>query len=129
MPLESMSELSTVARAELAIANCDGRVVAAERWSEHIPPGRSDDTGKFDDGPTPGPPPVSITDLYQFVSGPEKLLLLAGVICALGAGLFMPMMTIVFGNTFEKLGVVETIPDRSVMGAPLRSRRPSTTKI
>jgi ABC-type multidrug transport system fused ATPase/permease subunit len=117
MPLESMAELSTVARAELAIANCDGRVVAAERWSEHIPPGSSDGAGKVDDGPTPGPPPASIAELYQFASGPEKLLLLAGVICALGAGLSMPMMTIAFGNAFEQLGVAETLPGRSVMGA------------
>ena len=116
MPLESMAELSTVARAELAIANCDGRVVAAERWSEHIPPGSSDGAGKVDDGPTPGPPPASIAELYQFASGPEKLLLLVGVICALGAGLSQPMMMIAFGNAFEQLGVAETLPGKSVMG-------------
>jgi len=62
---------------------------------------------------------ASFGHLFQFTSSFEKLLLFIGMLCALGCGAAMPTMLIAFGDTFDQLGVAETLPGQSVLGTEM----------
>ena len=50
-------------------------------------------------------PAASFSQLYQFTSLFEKMVLLIALLSALGAGAAMPMMLIAFGDAFDQLGL------------------------
>ena len=52
---------------------------------------------------------ASISELYQFTTLFEKLLLVIAVLAATGSGAAMPMMLFAFDDAFGSLGVSETL--------------------